>query len=824
MQLATLRHPTPPPDSRLTGVSIWRDLRYAVRSLRHAPGFTAITALVLAIGIGANSAMFSLVDAALLRPLPFAQPGRLVMLWERSPRRAHNRVSPLNFLDWSEQQHAFASIAAIAGGGRTLTGSGGEAERIPGQAVTWQFFDVLGIRPIAGVTFTADDTANRRALVVISERMWKNRFGGDRSVLGRDIRLDGQPYTVIGVVPASFQILFPADMWTLFSVRRSPEQRRQHYMQIVGRLKPGVTLDQARADMAGVAEQIASIAPETNNGWGVTIEPLRDAIVGPELRTTSLVLAGVVGFVLLMACANVANLLLARGLSRSREIAVRAALGGSRHRIIQLLLTESLLLAAIGGTCGLALAWATIRVAPSLIPRGTLPQAIVLTFDARVAVVAALLTAGTALLVGMVPAWQATAVPLAEMTSAGGRGSTKGTGGLRAALVVGEVAAAVLLLAGAGLLVRTLVALNEVDPGFRAEHVLTMQLGLPLNRYGSSEKLHAFYQAVERDVAAIPGVASAAFGGNLPLDGSDIGQGFTIAGDVSVENSRLLSAHYQIVSGSYFRTLGIDLLRGRTFDAHDGLQAAPVCIVNEEFVRRFLAGRDPIGRIVGVHNMAMSGASETVPREVVGVIRQVAEAAGEKERALEIYVPITQNPWFSPSLSVRTAGDPLSVLPAVKTAIARIDKDQPITRVRTMDEVAAEATSQPRFRAELVGAFAVLALLLAAVGIFGVLAFSVGQRAREFGIRVALGARSHDVLRLVLGGALKMTGAGVAIGLVAAALLTRFLGTLLFAVQPTDPVTFGGTAAVLAAAALLACALPAWRATRVDPAVTLRQE
>ena len=804
-------------------MSLWRDLRYAARSLRRAPGFTIVAAAVLAVGIGANSAMFSLVDATLLRSLPFAQPDRLVMMWERSPRFAHNRVSPLNFLDWSEQQQAFASVAAISGGGRTLTGSG-EAVRVPGQAVTWQFFDVLGIRPIAGVTFTADDTAARRSIVVISERLWKTRFGGDSSVVGRAIVLDDQPYTIVGVVPASFQILYPADMWTLFSVKRSPEQRRQHYMQVIGRLKPNTTIDQARADMAAIADRIATIAPDTNKGWSVTIEPLQSAIVGPELRLTSLVLAGVVAFVLLMACANVANLLLARGLSRTREFAVRSALGGSRRRIVQQLFVESLLLATTGGAAGLALAWAVVRVAPSLLPRGTLPPAIVPAFDARVASLAAVLTAGTALLFGLLPAWHASGVPLAEMASAGGRSSTKRAGGLRAALVVAEVAAAVLLLAGAGLLIRTLIALNKVDPGFRAENVLTVQVSLPLNRYGTVEKLQAFYQSGERELAAIPGVKSAAFGGSLPLDGWDIGQGFTIVGDPPVEPSRMPAAHYQIVSASYFRTLGIDLAKGRSFEAHDIGQSKQVCIVNEEFVRRYLNGREPIGMVVAVQNMAMSGNSEGIPREIVGVSQQVAEAAGEKERAVEIYVPIAQNPWFSASLSVQTAGEPLAFLPAVKAAMARVDKDQPLTRVRTMEEVAAEATSQPRFRAELVGAFAVLALLLAAVGIFGVLAYSVGQRAREFGIRVALGARSHDVLRLVLGGALKMTSAGVAIGLLAAALITRLLDTLLFGVQPTDPATFVGTAAVLAVSALLACALPAWRATRVDPAITLRQE
>jgi len=532
----------------------------------------------------------------------------------------------------------------------------------------------------------------------------------------------------------------------------------------------------------------------------------------------------VVGFVLLMACANVANLLLARGLGRSREIAVRAALGGSRRRIVQQLLTESLLLASVGGACGLTLAWAAVRAAPSLIPRGTLPQAIVLAFDARVALVAALLTFSTTLLFGFVPAWQASAVPLAEATSAGGRGSTRRAGRLRAALVVGEVAAAVLLLTGAGLLVRTLIAMNGVDPGFRAEKVLTVQVGLPLSRYESPEKLLAFYQAAEREVSGLAGVRRASFGGSLPLDGWDIGQGFSIVGDPPLEQSRSHSAHYQIVGTGYFRTLGIDLVRGRPFDARDTARAPQVCVVNEEFVRQYLSDRNPIGMRLDVQSMDMKAGPTPVTREIVGVSRQVAIAAGEKERAVEIYVPILQNPWFSASLSVQAEADAMSLLPAVKAAIARVDKDLPLTRIRTMDDVAEEATSQPRFRAELVGVFAVLALMLAAVGIFGVLAFSVGQRAREFGIRVALGARSHDVLRLVLSGALKMTAAGVAIGLTAAALLTRFLGTLLFEIKPIDPITFAGTAGILATAALIACALPAWRATRVDPAVTLRQE
>ena len=803
---------------------IWQDVRHAARALRHSPAFTAVTVLILAIGIGANSAMFSLVDAALVRPLPFNHPAELVMLWERPPRAAHNRVSPLTFLDWSEQQHSFSSIAALAGGGRTLRGTAGTAERIPGQAVTPRFFEVLGVRTILGRTFNPTELIRQPNVVVISEPLWRTRFGGEPTLIGRAITLDGELYTVIGVVPAGFQILFPADLWTPFMPRRSPEQRRQHYLQVVGRLKPGVTIDEAREDLARIGEGIARLSPDTNNGWGVTIEPLHDAIVGADLRTTSLVLAGVVGFVLLIACANVANLLLARGLGRSREIAVRAALGGGRARIVGHLLAESLLLAVVGGAAGLALAWASVRAAPAFIPAGTIPQSIVLAFDARVALVATALTLGTALMFGLAPAWHASNIPLSSTMNTRGRGVTRGGSALRRALVASQVAVAVVLLSGAGLLVRTLIAIHEIDPGFRADHVLTGSIGLPLNRYNDADRMRRFYQSVEHELTAIPGITAAALGGSLPLDGWDIGQGFEIVGDQPVEGSRMRSAHYQIVSGSYFRTMGIDVVRGRSFDDHDTPSTTPVCVVNEEFVRRYANGREPIGLLVNVQSMDLRGGPTPIVREVVGVIRQVAEAAGEKERALEIYVPITQNPWFSASLAVRTAGDPLSFLLAVKEAVARVDKDQPVSRVRTMEEVAAEATSQPRFRAELVSLFAVLALILAAVGLSGVLAFSVGQRTREFGIRMALGARTGDVLRLVLGGALRMTAAGVAIGLAGAAALTRFLETLLFAVKPVDAVTFFSAAGLLALAALGACAAPAWRATRVDPAATLRQE
>jgi putative ABC transport system permease protein len=802
--------------------TLFSDFRFVVRSLRKAPGFCALAVLVVAVGIGATSAIFNLIDGTLIRPLPFADPGRLVMLWEHPPSFARNRVAPLNFLDWSEQNRSFTAMAAISGGGRTLTNAG-VAERIPGQSVTTAFFEVLGIKPLAGRTFVPDDAMPQPAVVVISERFWKSHLDGGASAVGRVVRLDGQPLTVIGIVPASFQILFPADIWTPFPPRRTPEQRRQHYMQVIGRLRPGTTIDQARGDMDLVAQNIARLAPETNKNWTVTIEPLRDALVSGEVRSTSLVLGGVVAFVLLMACANVANLLLARGIGRAREIAVRAALGASGRQLARLLLIESLVLAMLGGAAGLALSWAALQVAPSVVPPGLLPEGIPLQFDARVTFFATALTGLTGVLFGMAPAWHAARTPLGESLAAGGRASIGGVGRLRALLAVGEVAGAVLLLAGAGLLVRTLASVNAEDPGYHADSVLTMSVSLPLSRYADQTRVLTFFRRAEAALAAIPGVESVGFVDNLPLDGWNIGQGIEIVGAPPVDASARKSAHYQMTSPRYFETMGIRLAAGRAFTERDVETSPPVCIVNEEFVRRFLSGRDPLGAIVKVANMA-PGNAPTIPREIVGVIRQVAIGAGEKEKAPEIYVPMEQNVWYASAIALKTAGPPATFAAAARAAIASIDKDQPVTRVRTMDEVAAEATQGPRFRAALVGTFAGIALALAAVGIFGVLTFSVRERMREFGVRVALGASTADILRLVVGNGLKIAVSGVAIGLAAAAVLTRTLASLLFGVTPLDPVTFLAAPALLVTTALVACVAPALRAVRVDPAVTLRQE
>ncbi len=804
-------------------ITLWQDLRFAIRMLRRGPVFAAVVIAVLAIGIGANSAIFSLLDAALFRPLPFAQPDQLVMLWEHPPTYAHNRVSPLNYLDWSEQNNVFESMAAVSGGSRTLVTSNGP-ERIPGQSVSASLFDLLGIRPIVGRTFTKEDERIRARAVVLSERLWTSQFGRDPRLVGSTITLDGELFTVIGIVPSQFQILSTSNLWTIFAPARKPEQRRMHYLQVIGRLKRGVNLEGAKAGMAVVAENIARISPETNKDWGVTIEPLRDALADRDVRVTSLVLAGVVGFVLLMACANVAGLMLARGAGRRREIAVRASLGGSQVRIFRQLLTESALLGLLGGILGVALARLILRAAPSFLPPGLLPVSVHLELDARVLAFAAVLTLATGLLFGFAPAWHAARTSIADALRTGDRNTTAGSVNFRASLATGEIAVALVLVTGAGLLLRTLGSLNRVDAGYHAANVLTMSVGLPLTRYPTPADTLRFYQAVQAEIGALPAVQNVSLSTNLPTDGWDIGQGFQIVGQPPPGDANQPSAHYQMVSASYFATLGIPLLRGRAFTERDTLASTPVCIVNEEMARRYFKGQEPIGALVSVQAMT-AGGPKPVVRQIVGVSHQVkVEGLSEKENNLEIYVPIAQNSWYWAAVAVRTANDPMSLAPAVKSAIARVDKDQPVTRIRTMDEVAAESIAQPRFRAQLVAAFAALAMLLASVGVFGVLAFSVGQRTREFGIRMALGASTGDVLRLVLRSGLKIIATGLGIGLMATLALTQSLQSVLFGVEPIDPLTFAAAAGTLIIVAMTACAIPALRAARVDPASALRQE
>ena len=801
-----------------------RELRYAARVLWRARGFSVAAVIVLALGIGAATAIFSVVDAAVLRPLPFPRPGELVTLWEKPPGNGLKRTyhaTPLDFQDWHDQNAVFSGLAAMSGGSRTMITREG-AELIPGQAVTREFFSVLGAAPIAGRAFQAEDERARANVVMLSERFWRTRFGGDASLLGRAIPLDGTPYTVIGIAPQSAQLFSAADLWTLYVVKQSPEQRRMHYLKVIGRLKPGAGIGQARRGMAGVANQIAAAFPATNKGWGITIEPLHESITGTELRSTSMVLGGVVMLVLLMACANVANLMLARGASRAREMAVRAALGAGRGVLARQLLTESLVLAAMGGAAGMALAAALIQLAERLVPAGVLPVGAAISMDARVAVFASAITLSAGVLFGLAPLGQ-----IARSGAAGAlraRGASGGNSRLLGVLATVEVAVAVLVVTGAGLFLRTLYRLTEVDPGYRAGHVLTARVVLPLAVYETPERALAFYDAAQREMESMPGVRSASFGGSLPLTGWDIGQGFRIVGAAPVPPERQEAVHYQIVGARYFETLGIPLLEGRQFDERDRKGSQEVAIVNREFARRYLRGRRAVGTHIAVHAMDPGG-PKMVEREIVGVSEQVrVDGLNEQVNAIEVYVPITQNPWFSASIAIRGTGKAAAMAGALRTAIAHVDRGLAVTQVRTMETIASESVARPRFRARLLGGFAGVALVLAAVGIFGVLAFSVNQRRREFGIRMAVGAQAGDVLRMVLGRSLRIAAGGIALGLAGAALLARAAATLLFGIQPLDGGTYSFAAALLAAVAVAAGLVPAVRAARVDPAVTLRED
>jgi putative ABC transport system permease protein len=816
-------------------VTLWLDelkddVKFAIRQLRRDPAFALVAIVTLALGIGANSAIFALVDATLLRPLPFGEPDRVVAVWERTDTDARGRVSPLDLLDWIERNHSFEQMAASSPGvgGMVMNGADGTAETVSRQWVSAGFFDVLGVRPVAGRTFLPSDDARRASVVVLSERFWRARFGGDPTVVGRSIRFDGEPYTVVGIVPAAFQLQGPTSMWALFSMPpRRPELRTVYNMQVFGRLEPGVTLDAARADMAAVAGQLARELPDTNKGRSVSIEPVHDALIGTDLRLTSVLFLGVVGFVLLICCANVANLLLARATVRTRELAIRSALGAGRRRVARQLLTESLVLSAIGGVCGAAVGAAIVSVAPALVPAGVLPAAVAVSFDLRVVTFCAAAALFVGVLFGLAPAWHATGTSFNQAISAGTRIVTARGGTLRSLLVAGEVALAVLLLVGAGLLLRTLIAVDRVDRGYQADEVLTMMVDPLGARYPTDESLLQFFSAIEHEVMALPGMRSVAWTTTLPLGATETSERYIgIVGDPRPDQRQLPSADYEIVSPAYFRTLGVPILAGRPFDERDTTGSVPVCIVNEEFVRRYLHGRTPVGMRVALRRRPRADEPPVI-REIVGVARQVKGRPDAKEEQAQLYVPLAQDVLDDIYLLVRPGtGSAAALIPPVRAAIARVDREQLVSvrGIMTLDDVAWEASSAHRFRAVMVTTFAALALLLAMVGVFGILAYSVQQRVRDFAVRRALGATTRDVFRLVIGSAARVVAVGGVIGLGLAAALVRLLATVLFGVEPLDPLTFASVVLMLVVTAAAAALAPAWRAARIDPAAALRTE
>ena len=820
------------------------DIRFALRQLRRAPGFAAVAVLTLALGIGANSAIFALADATFFRALPFTHPAdRLVMLWESRGPGTFITVTPADYDDWATQNRTLAETAVVQLSLARMTGPDGVAEQPLAQSVTVGFFDVLGVTPLVGRTFRESDLTPSPQAVVVGEAFWRSRLGADPAAVGRSLVINGQPLNLIGVVPASFELMPPVGLtggppptiWILFEPVRVglPGQRLSHLLTVVGRLKPGVSLERAQADLDTIASRLAEQFPESNKGHGVSVQPLREALIGPQVQLTSLLLLGVVGFVLLMCCANVASLLLAQATGRTRELAVRAALGAGRGRVVAQLLTESLVLASIGGVVALGITAALIAAAPSFVPPGLLPNAVSLSFDGRVAAVCALTALAVGVLFGSAPAWQSTRGLLTEAVSSEGRFTRRG-GWLRSGLVSVQVAAAVLVLCGAGLLLRTLITLQNMDSGFRARDVLTGMINLPVpvpgaqSRYPSADAVLRFYEAVEREVRAIPGVRQVGWGSVPPLDGGFFGQSFAIVGDPPKPMASRDGVSYHMVSPTYFDTLDIPIVGGRGFTAADTAEAPAVCLVSEAFVDQYLNGRNPLGMRLELQRstLARPGVPAEIPTvEIVGVVRQVKAAAAETAPVAQAYVPLAQNRWWIASLAVRPErGDAAALAGPIRAAVARIDREVAVARMRTMATIADDAVSRPRFRALLVGAFAALALTLATVGIFGVLAQLVQQRTREFGVRIALGASRRNVIGLVLGHATRITLAGLIAGLALAAMLGRLMATLVYPIAPSDPLTFIVVPIVAALTAAAACVAPAWRATRVDPATAFRDE
>ena len=804
---------------------ILHDVRYALRMLRQHPGFTAAAVLALGLGIGANAAMFSVVDGVLLRPLPYPQPEQLVNI-RSSMKRGNLREAPLSrgdFFDYLAQNKVFSGLAGFGMGSLGLTSATGDPERLAGSRITPGFFDVFRAKPLLGRVFTEGEfRAGHDAVVIISHALWQERFGSDPRILGQSITLDGRACSVIGVMAPGFAFPNTARLWVP-GVLEGPDRMRRDMLSVlaVGRLKEGVTAETAQAQMSTVAGQLAKAYPEFNAEKSVVVTPMLEAAVA-QTRPALLVLLGAVGLVLAIACANVANLLLARGAARQQEFAVRAALGAGRGALIRQLLSESLLLAALGGAAGWAIAYGLFRGLVWLAPAG-LPRLDSLALDERALVFTVAITAVTGLLFGLVPALRLSKVNLQSSMQDGARGSS-GRGVVRGALVVVQMAAALILLTGAGLLMRTFVRLQEADLGFDPEHLLTMRVN-PLDRkYGRSRPLQAqFARRIREELRALPGVKAVGITTDLPLlGGPQFIMRFEGRPPVTVANAPI--AAFATVTPDFFGAMGIRLKRGRFFTGEDTVNRPMVAVINESLARRYFGDSDPLGKRLEI------GFSDPPNwREIVGVVGDLKNLEVEKPALVQVYGAYDQMPGlfdgFAPALSitVRTAGDPAGVAAAARARVLAIDNGQPVYAIQTMDTVVANNVSQKRFALLLMACFAGIALLLAAIGLSGVMSYMVTQRTREIGIRMAVGAGPASVLWMIEQQALTLAGVGVAAGLAGAWLLGRWLETILYGVSPQDPLTFAGVALLLVLVAAGAAYLPARRATRIDPVRALRQ-
>jgi predicted permease len=805
--------------------ALWQDLKYAVRMLINAPAFTAFAVGVLALGIEANTSIFSFANSVLLRSLPYHDSDRLVMVWEDSSYIGFpvNTPAPGNFYDWKAQNRSFEDMAAATNDSFALTG-GNVPEEVDAKEITWNLFGVLGVKPALGRDFQPDDDRPGAAhVVMLSHSLWRDTFGGDPQIVGKSIELDGAKYSVIGVMPAGFAFRDPkVRVWV--SVAFSDERRASHsshYLQAVARLKRGVSLAQATADLGVIANHLAEQYPDTNRHVGAFAVPLREDIVG-NLRIAIFVLLGAVGFVLLIACANVANLLLARASGRQREMALRMSLGAGRGRIVRQLLTESILLAILAGGLGLVLTFWGAKFLSRFIPEG-IPLGASSPIDARILVFTLVVSMGTGILFGIIPALRVTGTNLSEALKQAGARSGMGVSGRRTrdVLVVVEVALAMILLTGASLMIESFSKLQRINLGFRAENVLSLRVPLPDPKYSELPKRTSFYDRVLERVDRLPGVVAAGFVTWIPLTNHGGSWGFVIEGRPAPGPGEISDANTRVVTKDYFRAMGVTLKAGRLFDERDRADAPMTAVVNETMARQFWPGENPIG-----HRIKLGGFDTKRPwATVIGITGDMHQTGIGVAARPEMYYSYAQEDVFQPEyMAVRTTGDPAPLANAIREQIWAEDKDQPVTDVMAMQTIVDEELSPRQIQARLLGIFAAIALVLASLGIYGVLSYAVTQRTQEIGVRIALGAQQRDVLKMVLGQGLAMTLVGVAFGIGGALALARVLSTLFYGVNATDPLTFAAVAVVLTCVALIACYVPARRAMRVDPMVALRYE
>jgi putative ABC transport system permease protein len=803
-----------------------RNIRFGLRLLLKNPGFTTVALLALVLGIGANTAIFSVVYATLLSPMPYPNPDQLVMVWSKVNGN-RNGVSAGDFLDWKRQSTVFQSLCAWTGGNYTLSTSD-HPEQIQIRVSTPGFNDMVGTPFFLGRDFLPEEgEVGKDRVLVMTHRFWRERFGSDRDIIGKPVRLNGERYTVVGVLAPGQPDRLEVQIFVPLAFKPEQINHDFHFILVMGRLKPGITLQQANADMESVTRHIAETYPKSNKGWGATVEPLQNDFISRDTIKNLWLLMGAVGFILLIACVNVANLLLARGTVRRKEIAVRAALGATRWQLFAQFLTESVALSLIGGILSVGLAWGLLKVIMAGMPPFTLPSEADFRLNLPVLFfnLAASILCGV--LFGCAPAWQTAQLNLSDTLKESGRSSTgAGRHGLRRTLVIVEFALALTLLTGAGLVIHSFWKLSRVDLGFRQDHILTFFLPVKNDRFAHPEQINVFYREMLDKIGTLPGITAVSASTGMPIIGVNFGMPFNLAGQAVEDPSSRPGAGFNMVTPEYFRTFGIRMLQGRPFTDRDAAGGFPVAVVNETFAKKYLSNVDPLTQRVVVEQLipGVTKLGSPIEWQIVGVYHDLHNGGVRGNGFPEIDVPFWQSPWPQAGLAVRTYGDPASMTKSITAVVRSVDPDLPMDQVKTMDQLVHESLANDRFSTALFASFAGVALLLAAIGIYGVMSFAVAQRTHEIGLRIALGAGPQQVLRLVLREGMLLALIGLGVGLAGTYFVGRLMKTILYQVSAMDPAAISAVTAVLLLSALLACYIPARRATQVDPMVALRDE